>query len=229
MDKPFTIRDLPASERPRERLQRCGAEALSAQELIAVLLGRGIAGESVMVTAQRLLGRFGSFKGIAQATIEELAEVRGIGLAKAAQLKAAFELANRLKSDPEPGQKQLVRNPAEAFTLVQGRLRGKKKEYFLAILLDTRGQVIRVAEVSIGSLDASIVHPREVFKEAMLASAASVLFVHNHPSGDTEPSPEDIEITKRLVETGKMVGIDVLDHIIVSDDSYLSLKGRGVV
>ncbi len=228
MKKSFTIRDLPISERPRERLQKFGVEALSAQELLALILGRGIAGESVTVTVQRLLSQFGNLKGIASASLEELAQVRGIGPAKASQIKAAFELANRLEGYPEAEKKSPVKTPDVVVSLVKGRLRGKKKEHFLAILLDTRGQVIKVAEISVGSLDTSVVHPREVFKEAMSASASSVIFVHNHPSGDPEPSDDDIKLTKRLAEAGEIVGIDVLDHIIIGDKSFLSLKSKGL-
>ncbi len=226
--KSFTIHDLPISERPRERLQKFGVEALSAQEILALILGRGIAGESVMVTAQRLLSQFGSLKGIAGAAVEELAQVRGIGIAKASQIKAAFELANRLESYSESGDRPLVKTPDDVTGLVQGRLRGKKKEYFLALLLDTRNKLIRMAEISVGSLDGSIVHPREVFKEAVSASAASVIFVHNHPSGDTEASEDDIKLTKRLAEAGEIMGIDVLDHIIIGGKKYLSLKREGL-
>ncbi|MFC1957700.1 DNA repair protein RadC [Chloroflexota bacterium] len=226
--KSFTIHDLPVSERPRERLQRFGVEALSAQEILALILGRGIAGESVTVTAQRLLSQFGGLKGIAGASVEELTQVKGIGPAKAAQIQAAFELANRLEGYSESAEKLAVKTPDEVVSLVRGRLRGKKKEYFLALLLDTRGQLIKTAEISVGSLDSSIVHPREVFKAAMAASAASVIFVHNHPSGDPEPSEDDIKLTERLAQAGEVVGIDVLDHIIVCDKSYLSLKSKGL-
>ena len=226
--KSFTIHDLPASERPRERLQKFGAEVLSAQEILALILGRGISGESVMVTAQRLLSQFGSLKGIAGASLEELARVRGIGLAKAAQIRAAFELASRLESYQSTEKKETVKTPEDVVALVRSRLKGKKKEYFLALLLDTRNQLIRVAEISVGSLDSSIVHPREVFKEAVAASAASAIFVHNHPSGDPEASEDDLNLTKRLAEAGEIMGIDVLDHVIIGEEKYLSLKREGL-
>lgn len=229
--KSFTIRDLPFSERPRERLAKLGAEALSVQELLALVLGRGIKGESVMVTAQRLLSRFGSLKNIAEASLEQLCEIKGIAFAKSTQLKAAFELSRRMEGSTDAAEtgKVIIKTPEDVVEQVKNRLKGKKKEHFLTLLLDTRNQLIKVAPISIGSLDASIVHPREVFKEALSASAASVIFVHNHPSGDPQPSQDDIDLTKRLVEAGKIMGIEVLDHIIACDQKHLSMKGRNLI
>ncbi len=224
MKDSFTVRDLPPDERPRERLIHRGAEALSAQEILALILGRGVRGESVMVTAQKLLSKFGSLRGIADSSVEELSQVNGIGPAKAAQLKAAFDLSRRLAEGPRESRPQ-VKSPEDVVSVAGGALKGKKKEHFLVLLLDTRNRLIRMSPVSMGSLDSSIVHPREVFKEAISASAASVIFVHNHPSGDPEPSPDDIELTRRLVDAGRLLGILVLDHVIVGDGSFLSLKG----
>ena len=226
--KSFTIHDLPVSERPRERLIKYGVEALSAQEILALILGRGISGESVTVTSQRLLSQFGNLRGIAEATIEELAKIKGIGPAKASQIKAAFELGNRLENTQESDKKPVVKTPEDVVNLIQKKLKGKKKEYFLVLSLDTRGKLIKTSEVSIGSLDSSIVHPREVFKEALTASAASVIFVHNHPSGEPEPSEDDIKLTRRLADAGDILGIEVLDHVITGDNNFKSLKREGL-
>lgn len=223
----FTINDLPKSERPRERLQRHGAEALSSQELIALILGRGIKGESVLVTAQRLLSAFGNVENISHASIEELSAIKGVGLAKAAQLKASFELAKR-KEDHDERQIS-VKSHLDVIKLVKQKLKDKKKEHFLILCLDTRNNLIKISTVSTGTLDANLVHPREVFKEAIQSLAFSIILVHNHPSGSPEPSEADIDITKRIVETGKVVGIDVLDHIIVTENKSFSFKEKGLV
>jgi len=228
MKESFTIHDLPVSERPRERLQKYGAESLSAQEILALILGRGIAGESVIVTAQRLLAKFGDLKTLAGASLEELSQVKGIGLAKASQIQAAFELARRLERYAEDAGKPLIKTPENVAELLKSSLKGKKREHFMVVLLDTRSRLIKVCQISVGSLDSSIVHPREAFKEAISASAASVILAHNHPSGDDTPSEDDIKLTKRLADAGELMGIEVLDHIIIADNSYHSLKRAGL-
>jgi DNA repair protein RadC len=224
----FTVHDLPIGERPRERLLKLGGEALSAQEVLAVILGRGTKGESVMMTSQKLLSRFGSLKGVANASVEELVQTSGIGLAKATQIKAALELGRRLEADTGQKPRPILSSPEDVVAEVRSQLKGKKKEHFLVLCLDTRNRLISRRLVSMGSLDTSIVHPREVFKEAVSCCAASVIFAHNHPSGDPEPSKEDIELTKRLARAGEIVGIDVLDHIIICDKSFASLKARNL-
>ncbi len=231
LNKTFTIHDLPALERPRERLLKYGSEALSLQEILALILGRGIAGESVMTTAHRILSRFGNLKNLASASIEELSKIKGVGLAKAAQIKAAFELGRRKEENIfyDLYSKRPIKSPEDVVKLVRNKLKGKKKEYFLVLLLSTRNKLINIVEVSKGSLDSNIVHPREVFKEAISASAASCIFVHNHPSGDSTPSQDDIHITKRLKEVGEIIGIDVLDHIIVTDTDFASLRERSLL
>lgn len=227
MTKSFTIRDLPNEERPRERLVKFGEQALSAQELLQVILGRGIAGESVAITAQKLLSRFGSLQKLAEASIEELSSIKGIGPAKATQIKAVFEIGRRLSTQTPPYKSKELNDPKKAYQLIKNKLKDYHKEHFYIIVLNSRNHSI--AEVSVGSLNASIVHPREVFAEAIKNKAASVIFAHNHPSGDTEPSTEDLAITKRLAEAGKILGIEIIDHIIVSKSEYFSFKEQKLI
>lgn len=227
MSKSFTIRDLPKEERPRERLVKFGEQALSAQELLQVILGRGIAGESVAVTAQKLLSQSGSLQKLSEASIAELSAVRGIGPAKATQIKAVFEIGRRVSTHTIPYKSKELTDPKKVYELIKSKLKDYHKEHFYLIALNSRNHSI--AEVSVGSLNASVVHPREVFSEAIKHKAASVVFAHNHPSGDPEPSEEDLEITKRLVETGKILGIEVTDHIIVAGNRFLSFKEKGLL
>ena len=229
MKNSFTVHDLPLSERPRERLSKLGSEALSSQEILALILGRGMKGESVIVTAQKLLSKFGNLKNMASASVEELTQIRGIGPAKAAQIKATFELSKRLENSSGEATKITVKSPEDVIKTARNQLKGKKKEHFLVLCLDTRNHLIKTNTVSIGSLDCSIVHPREVFKDAISSSAASVIFIHNHPSGDPTPSEDDIKMTKRLIEAGEIIGIEVLDHIIICDNEHLSMKAKNLV
>jgi DNA repair protein RadC len=225
--KSFTLNDLPASERPRERLKKFGIEALSTQELLALILKTGVSGESVMVTASRLMSKFGTIKGISEASLEELADIKGIGPAKASQIKASFELARR--KDDCTDEKITIKSSADVVKAVKPRLKDKKKEHFLVLSLDSRNHIININDISIGTLNASLVHPREVFKEAIQSLAASVILVHNHPSGEAGPSDGDLQITKRLVEAGKIMSIEVLDHIIIAGDNSFSFKGKGLI
>ncbi len=227
MRKSFTLHDLPTDERPRERLVKFGEQALSAQELLQLILGRGVAGESVTVTAQKLLSHFGSLQKLAEASIEELSSIKGIGLAKAAQIKAAFEIGRRLSTQTLPYKSKELTDPEKVYKLIKSKLKNYHKEHFYIIALNSRNHSI--AEVSVGSLNASVVHPREVFAEAIKNKAASVIFAHNHPSGDPEPSEDDLEITKRLTEAGKILGIEVVDHIIVTKNNYFSFKNGRLI
>ena len=227
MSKSFTIHDLPKDERPRERLVKFGEQALSAQELLQLILGRGVAGESVAVTAQKLLAQFGSLQKLAEASIEELSSIKGIGLAKSAQIKAAFEISRRLSTQAPSYKSKELTDPEKVYRLIKSKLKDYHKEHFYIIALNSRGHSI--AEVSVGSLNASVVHPREVFAEAIRNKAASVVFAHNHPSGDPEPSEDDLLLTKKLVESGKILGIEVFDHIIVVKDGFFSFKNKGII
>jgi DNA repair protein RadC len=220
----FTIHDLPKPEKPRERLKNFGPEALSAQELLALVIGRGIPKKSVMNIAQELLAEFGSVKAISQATIEELSKIKGIGFAKAAQIKACFELGKR--QDLEPELKDFnIKDPQSVVKAIHARA----KEHFKLILLNPRNKIIGISTVSVGTLNTSLAHPREIFKEAIIHSAMSVVLAHNHPSGDPEPSEDDLKITKRLVEAGKILGIEIIDHIIIGKNNFCSFKEKGLL
>lgn len=227
MIKSFTLHDLPKEERPRERLIKFGEQALSAQELLQVILGRGITGESVAVTAQKLLSQFGSLQKLAEASIEELSSVKGIGPAKATQIKAVFEIGRRLSTQSLPYKSKELTDPRKVYQLIKSRFKDYHKEHFYIIALNSRDY--SVAEISVGSLDASVVHPREVFSEAIKSKASSVIFVHNHPSGDPEPSEDDLATTRQLTDAGKILGIEVVDHIIVTKNNYFSFKDGNLI
>ncbi len=224
----LTIKDLPADLRPRERLRALGPESLSLTELLAIIIRTGQAPDSALDLAQRLLAHPTGIRYLMESKCEELAQVKGIGEAKAAQIKAAVELGRRVLT-AIPEARATISNPADAVHLVMEEMRFLDREHFRCLLLNTKNQVLAIETVSVGSLNSSIVHPREVFKNPLKRSAAALVLVHNHPSGDPAPSREDLDVTKRLVEAGKILGIEVLDHIIIGDQRYISLKEEGLI
>jgi DNA repair protein RadC len=228
LESSFTIHDLPAEERPRERLKKFGSQALSSPELLALVIGRGIAGKSALVIAHELLRRFKSVKRISEATVEELSGIDGIGLAKAAQLRACFELGRRQDLEDEPSRYELT-NPQSVVKAVRASIQDKAKEHFKLVLLNVRNTILDISTISIGTVNASLVHPREVFKKAIAHGASSVVLAHNHPSGNPEPSEDDVRLTQRLVEAGRLLGIEVLDHIVVTTKDFVSFKERGLL
>ncbi|GGD03558.1 hypothetical protein N780_02870 [Pontibacillus chungwhensis BH030062] len=223
---PVFIKQVPQEDRPRERLIRLGARQLSNQELLAILLGTGTKKESVTSLSQRLLVHFEGLLLLKDATIEELTAIKGIGEAKAVNVLAALEIGKRIHFH-KPTERYTIRSPEDGADYVMEEMRDLKQEHFVVLFLNTKNQVVHRQTIFIGSLNASIVHPREVFKEAVKRSAASIICAHNHPSGDPSPSQEDIHVTRRLIECGKMLGIEVLDHLVIGDHKYVSLKEKG--
>lgn len=221
--KSFTVKDLPIEERPRERLANLGAENLSIHELLAIILGRGSRGESVMTTSQNIIAKFKSLEGLQEASIEDLQEVRGLGFAKACQLKACLELAKRLNKPFQIDKKNpMLTSAGEVYEALRKKIGGLKKENFVVISLDTRSNIIAVDIVFVGTLNASLIHPREIFETAIRRHAATIVIAHNHPSGDPQPSDEDIKVTRLLLDAGKTMGIKVLDHLVVGKDKFYS-------
>lgn len=222
-NKELMIRDLPARERPRERMVNYGARALSNSELLAILLRTGSNRESALQLAQSLISEIEGIENLKLITIEELTAIYGIGQAKAVQILAAVELGRRVQ-EFAPAEKYPIRMPKDAAKYVGDDLRHLQQEHFVVLLLDTKNCVISQELITVGTLNSSIVHPREVFRPAIKKSVSAIILVHNHPSGDSTPSKEDIEVTERLIKAGKLIGIDVLDHVIIGGSSYTSLR-----
>ena len=222
------MQELPDGERPRERLTALAPDALSARELLTILLGSGSAGRSAADVAGELLARFGSLRRLATAETAELERVTGIGFARACVVVAAFELGRRLAAEPSE-RRVRIRGPADVFRRLGPHLRDRRQEEFWALYLDTQNAVLSERRVTVGLLNSSLVHPREVFSPAITWAAASIVLVHNHPSGDPDPSPEDLEVTFQLVESGRLIGIPVRDHIVIGDGRYASLLERGLM
>jgi DNA repair protein RadC len=221
-----TIKDLPEFERPREKLVKKGAKALKKEELIAILLRTGLKGKNAIEIANDILAKYGD-KKLLDVSYEELRNMRGVGPTKAIQILAAIELGSRLFK--EKTEKEIYINSPEDVVKEIEHIKENKKENFIVLYLDARNKLIYKETVSIGTLNANLVHPREVFEPAIRYLAAQIVLAHNHPSGDPQPSDDDIEITKRLMESGKILGIEVIDHIIIAKTNFISLKEKNLI
>ena len=227
-DKPaYRISEMAVSERPRERLAQLGPEALSTAELIAILLRVGVRGENAVQVGRRLLQTFGGISGLHRASFDEVRAQHGIGAAKSAQLKAAIELGRRLTLESS-GERPAIHSPADAAALVQYEMSALEQEELRVMLLNTRNRVQDIIQVYRGSLNSSQVRVGELFKPAVRRNAAAILVVHNHPSGDPTPSPDDVALTRAVVEAGQLLDIEVLDHLVIGRGRWVSLKERGL-
>lgn len=221
------IKEMPKHLRPRERSIDVGMNNLSDQEVLAIIIRSGYREHTAIDVSINLLHKYGSLKDISQLTVEELCKIKGIGKDKSIMLKAAFEIGKRSKF--EKIEKKQILSSKDASIVLENNLRGLNKEHFIILMLNTKNFLLGVETVSIGSLNSSIVHPRELFKSAINKSAAAIILAHNHPSGDATPSREDIEVTKRIKSGGQLLGIDVIDHIIIGDNSYYSFKEEKMI
>ncbi|HWQ42131.1 MAG TPA: DNA repair protein RadC [Desulfosporosinus sp.] len=222
------LKDLPVELLPRERLYQFGSEVLSNREILAILLRTGIKGENVLTLSERVLAEVGGLSGLGKLTAHELAQLHGLGKVKAAEVKAALELGRRSVS-VDPMSRPVVNSPQDVAHIVMEEMRFLDREHFRVVSLSTKNHVLGISPISIGSLNSSLVHPRECFKEAIRRNSNAIILLHNHPSGDPTPSQEDIEVTRRLAEGGKILGIEVLDHVIIGDNRFISLKERGIL
>ena len=222
----MSLKNLPPEERPRERLARYGAEGLSSIELLAILLGSGTKERSVLELASDLLSHFGTVSTLAEATLAELMEVKGIGEAKAIQVKAAFGLLGRMEKKP---QKSLLDSPQKVYDLIRDELQGRKIEMLMVILRDVRKYCLHREVISQGTLTELLLHPREIFHFAIRHRAHTLILAHNHPSGDPTPSTRDLEMTDLLVAAGKVVGIELSDHLIIGSESFISLYSKKIL
>lgn len=226
MDRGPTIKELPEDQRPRERLERSGPDALSEAELLAIVIRSGTRHESALSLAQRLLARFGGVRGIADRSVAQLCEAQGIGPAKACQILAALAMARRLGGDTLKKGESFT-GSGQVYEHFFPRLRGEKQERFICVLLDAKNRILREVTVSSGGLTSSAVNPRDVFRHAVTESASAIILVHNHPSGDPTPSAADMELTRRLKKAGDLMAIRVLDHVVVAEEGYVSLADEG--
>ena len=224
----FMIKEMPTLERPREKMINYGSNSLSNAELLAILIGSGNAKQNAIELSRDIINNFGGLIALTDITHEELISIRGIGDAKACNILAALELNKRV-SAYALNKRMKITSPNDVCNLFMDELRYDKKEKFIIVLLNTKSEIISKELISIGNLNYSIVHPREVYKYAIKKSAASVLFIHNHPSGNPDPSKNDKNITRRLTEVGEIIGIDVIDHIIIGNNRYFSFKENDLI
>lgn len=222
------LKDLPEDLLPRERLFQFGPETLSNKEILAIILRTGVKGENVLDFAERLLTEAGGLAGIARMSVHELTQIHGMGQAKAAEVKAALEIGRRSVS-ADPTTRPVINSPQDIAHLVMEEMRYLDREHFRIVTLSTKNHVLGISSISVGSLNSSLVHPRECFKEAIRRNSNAIILLHNHPSGDPTPSREDIDVTRRLADGGQILGIEVLDHVIIGDNRYISLKERGIL
>ena len=226
--KSYTVKDWPDEERPRERLIKYGVEYLTDAELLGIILVKGHQGKNSVELAKELLSETKGLRKLDSLSFSEMSSIKGIGLAKYAQIKAALEIGKRLLRENSLPKKK-IHSASDLFNYYGPSMRDLKKEFFKIVLLDVKNKIIRDIDVSVGSLTESIVHPREVLRDIIKESAASVIFLHNHPSGESNPSRNDLEITERLVEACKLIGVRVLDHIIIGDGNFTSFAQEGLL
>jgi len=222
-----TVKEMPPEERPRERMARAGAQALSSTELLAIILRVGVGGENVLSMAQRILANFGGLGGLSRADFSQLTAERGLGPAKASQILAALELGRRLMAE-SPEERWQIRAPSDAAHILMPVIGHQEQEHFVVLFLDTRNRVTDRETLYKGSLNTSLVRTAEVFRGAVRRNCAAIIVAHNHPSGDPNPSPEDVALTRRLVDAGKLLEIPVLDHVIIGENRYVSLRERAL-
>ncbi|HOV48147.1 MAG TPA: DNA repair protein RadC [Anaerolineae bacterium] len=223
----ITVKEMPEDERPRERLARVGPQALSSAELLAIILRTGVKGENVVTMASRLLAKYGGLAGLSRADLAQLGQEHGLGPAKASQLLAALELGRRLMAE-SPEERFQIRAPQDAANLLIPLIGHQEQEHFVVLYLDTRNRVMDREVLYKGSLNTSLVRIAEVFRGAIRRNCAAIIVAHNHPSGEPSPSPEDVALTRRLVEAGKLVEVEVLDHVVIGQGRFVSLRERGL-
>ena len=227
----YTLHDIPPEERPRERLVKYGVESLSLQELLSLIFGRGVKGESVVNISQKLIRAYSSLDKLSEVSIEELKEIKGLGMAKACQLKACFEISKRLEKEVSLSKNKnvIIKSPKDLYPLFKEKIINFHKEYFMVASLDNRNKVINIDIVSIGTLNSSLIHPRETFEVAIKNHAGTIIICHNHPSGELKPSEDDLVITQTLIKAGKLIGIEITDHLIITKDGLFSFKKEKII